>query len=210
MKSDSNIAIFSTVFCPSIAYLATLRRYKEAVIEAFETFEKQTYRNRTYIQAANGVQPLIIPLKRSHLTKQKTNEIQISYAEAWNRKHWRAICSAYSKSPFFEYFEEEIFPFFSRRYDLLLDLNNEILDFCCRVFAIPAAVSLSRDYVTQYANDYRTVFKVQNQGTEQGFFPPYLQCFSAKLGFCQNLSFLDLLFSLGREGETYLQTIDFQ
>ncbi|MDR0789203.1 MAG: WbqC family protein [Bacteroidales bacterium] len=208
--SKGSFAVFPTAFFPSVAYLAALKTYDEVAVEGFESFEKQTYRNRAYILAANGVQPLNVPLQRSHKTKQQTNEIRISYAESWNKKHWRAISSAYGKSPFFEYYAWEVEPFFSKRYDLLLELNNDVLTFCKKHFAIQTEILATQNYQRQYANDFREAFKVQKQGREQGFYPPYYQCFSDKVGFCQNLSCLDLLFCLGKQSQIYLQSIDWR
>ncbi|MDR1005346.1 MAG: WbqC family protein [Bacteroidales bacterium] len=204
---QSKFGVFPTSFFPSVAYLSLLASCDKAAIEGYETFEKQTYRNRTYIQSANGLQALIVPLKRNHLAKQTTNQMRISYAENWNAKHWRAIFSAYGKSPFFEHFASEVEVFFTRRYDLLLDLNNEILAFCNKHFALQTQVVSTQNYLAEHQNDYRQAFKVQNQGTEQGFFPPYYQCFGDKLGFYQNLSCLDLLFCLGYDSRTYLRNV---
>ncbi|MDR1725222.1 MAG: WbqC family protein [Bacteroidales bacterium] len=205
----NNIAIFSTAFFPPISYLAEVKRYKSIGIERFETFEKQTYRNRTYVLSANGILPLMIPLKRSYNSlSQQTKDIEICYSENWNVKHWRTICSAYNKSPFFEYYASEVKTFFSGNYLKLLDLNNDILFFCKKHFRIETEIFQTDIYKREYEKDYRTMFKVQQQGKENGYFPTYYQCFSDKLGFTQNLSCLDLLFCLGKESEKYLDMVN--
>jgi hypothetical protein len=207
---EGSFAVFPTAFFPSISYLARLKSYESVAIEGLETFPKQTYRNRAYILSANGLQMLNVPLQRNHQTKQQTNEIKISYAENWNQKHWRAIFSAYGKSPFFDHYAWEVETFFSKRYELLLDLNNDVLLFCKKHFAIQTDILATQNYEKQYVNDFRQSFKVSKQGQEQGIYPPYYQCFSDKISFCQNLSCLDLLFCLGKQSQTYLQSIDLQ
>ena len=97
-----------------------------ATIEAMETFEKQTFRNRCLIRDAKGeLVRLTVPVgKVEH--KQLTRDIQISYQTRWQHQHWITLVSAYQHTPYFMYFADYLRPFYEKEYKWLLDLNDEM------------------------------------------------------------------------------------
>lgn len=97
-----------------------------ATIEAMETFEKQTFRNRCLIRDAKGeIVRLTVPVgKVEH--KQLTRDIQISYQTRWQHQHWITLVSAYQHTPYFMYFADYLKPFYEKEYKWLLDLNDEM------------------------------------------------------------------------------------
>lgn len=99
--------IIESQYFPSLEFFSFIKTRDEIWIETKERFEKQTYRNRCYILSANGVLPLTIPIKSAG-KKPPMDEVMIDYKEKWLNQHWRAITSAYNKSPFFEYYGPEI------------------------------------------------------------------------------------------------------
>ena len=84
---------------------------KEVILEANENFNKQSYRNRTYILGANGKLALTVPVQKG---SQKTliTEVKIDYSADWNRQHWQSIKSAYGKSPFFIHYADFLEPIY--------------------------------------------------------------------------------------------------
>ena len=80
-----------------------------------EHFVKQSIRNRCEIYGANGKLRLTIPKERKGSSKTIIKEIKISYKEDWQKLHWNAIKSAYNSSPFFEYYQDELEPFFKKK-----------------------------------------------------------------------------------------------
>ncbi len=134
MQTDSSILI-STAYMPPIEYVALLLKYGTAVIEGEESYPKQTYRNRCRILTANGILNLSIPVNKPHGNNTKTKDITIINSDRWFTNHWRAISSAYSGSPFFLYYKDELQGFFNGSYDNLLEFNttltNEFLSLSC-------------------------------------------------------------------------------
>ena len=102
-----NAVILSTACWPNLSYFCNALSAKELMIEQHDSFARQTYRNRYEILSANGVLSLTVPVTKPHKTT-RVSEVRISYNENWQIKHWRALTSAYRKSPFFEFFEEDI------------------------------------------------------------------------------------------------------
>lgn len=95
-----------------------------ATIEVMETFEKQTFRNRCLIRDPQGqVIRLTVPVKKSE-TKQLTRDVEISYQTRWQHQHWMAIKSSYGQTPYYDYFEEFLRPWYERETRFLVDLNE--------------------------------------------------------------------------------------
>lgn len=128
------------------------------------------------------------------------SDVKISYKEKWNIKAWRAIESGYGKSSYFEYFSDEIKPFFFNEYERLVDLNYDVLYFFLKKWGINTNLEPTRNFHKPSGDrlDFRynlTINKYKDFKNEE-----YFQCFSQKYGFINNLSCLDLLFNEGKEG----------
>jgi hypothetical protein len=121
------MVLLSSAYWPNLHSLFYIINNTNVCIDITEPYSKQTYRNRTQILSANGVLNLSIPVKKFK-NKTPINEIALSYAENWQINHWRAFTSAYANSPYFEYFEEEIKPFYSIKFDGLVDFNKKQLE----------------------------------------------------------------------------------
>ena len=103
-------------YYPSIEQMAAIAQAKNVVFEAQDNYQKQTYRNRCYIAHTNGTLLLNIPIKHSKGgNRQKTKEVVVENAFPWQKEHWRSIQNAYRTSPFFEFYEDELHPFFTQK-----------------------------------------------------------------------------------------------
>ena len=100
LEFESEPLLLSSAYFPTVEYIALLVKYKGALIELFETYPKQTWRNRCRIMTANGTQDLTVPVKKPLGNKTITSEVSIYNQENWHLKHIRAIHSAYSSSPY--------------------------------------------------------------------------------------------------------------
>ncbi|MDD2382443.1 MAG: WbqC family protein, partial [Mariniphaga sp.] len=128
--------LLSTAFFPPVQYISKLVLYEHVYIEQFENFSKQTFRNRCVISGANGPVSLIVPVVKGRTQKTGIKDLQISYDTEWQRNHWRTIFSAYNSSPFFEYYSDDLQPFFEKRGKYLLDFNLEALNTICNLLEI--------------------------------------------------------------------------
>ena len=56
--------ILSSAYFAPVQWYQKLNRYDEILIEAYDSFIKQAYRNRCLIATTNGVQALTVPVER--------------------------------------------------------------------------------------------------------------------------------------------------
>lgn len=194
--------LLSTACFPPVQYFSKLVQFENIYLEQFENFTKQTYRNRYEILGANGVIPLIVPVVKGRGRKIKIRDLKISYDTDWQRNHWRTIFSAYNSSPFFEFYRDDIQPFFEKPWKFLFDFNLEILETLCDLLELELALVLTEDFekVPEGTTNFRDAISPKKHRTEKDslFTPlPYTQVFHEKFGFVPNLSILDLLFNEG-------------
>ena len=156
------------------------------------------------IATTNGVQALTVPVER-HIETIK--DIRISDHGNWRHLHWNALQSAYGESPFFDYYQDDIRPFFEKRWTFLLDFNEEIREKMCELVDIQPEVGYTKAYANQgdSPHDLREGIRPKHPEPDADFVPkPYYQVYQQKHGFLANLSILDLLFNMGPESIFYL------
>lgn len=206
-----NIIIHPTYF-PNVAHFVALTKANEIMFEVDDNFLKQTYRNRTYIYGANGKLALNIPVIHTQKNRQKYRDVKIFNETKWQELHWKSLLSAYSTSPFFEFYKDELQPLFKMNTEYILDFNLKCFEIICDCLQLDLKISKSEDYQKTIENtsDYRYLVNAKKE-TEQSF-DNYTQVFNEKHGFIPNLSILDLLFNEGPNAINYLesQTISIQ
>ena len=205
-------ALLSTTYFGPVQWYQKLYRHEEVEIEQWESFLKQTYRNRCLIATTQGIQALTVPIERG--SSQLIRDIRISDHGNWRHLHWNALVSAYGESPFFEFYQDDIRPFFENRWDYLFDFNEAIRDKMCELLDIQPKVSFTQSWkdfdTSEYSeksdySDYREAIRPKHPLPDPDFVPkPYYQVYQQKYGFQPNLSILDLLFNMGPEGIFYL------
>ena len=199
-------ALLQTTYFGPIQWYQKLYRYDRCLIEQYDTYQKQTYRNRCVIATANGLQALTVPVEGTG-EKCVVKDLRISDHNQWWRVHWNALLSAYNESPFFDYYADDIRPFFEKKYEFLIDFNEAICQKLCELIDIQPNIERTTDYQRQTDNmdDYRAVINAKHPLVDSDFHPRrYWQVFEGKHGFQANLSILDLLFNLGPESIFYL------
>ena len=209
----SNKVLLSTTYFGPVQWYQKLHRAEHVIIEQWESFQKQTYRNRCLIATTNGVQALTVPVEKS---AECIKDLRISDHGNWRHLHWNALQSAYGESPFFEYYQDEIRPFFEKRWTFLLDFNEAIRQKMCELIDIQPMVEYSGEWITlrqaqgpergeDGISDFRTAINPKHPAQDDDFeAKTYYQVYQMKHGFLENLSVLDLLFNMGPESIFYL------
>lgn len=208
-KLPLNTILSSTYFGP-VQWYQKLAGSDTVYLEQHDHFIKQTYRNRCVIATTQGPQALTVPVESPQglrIDKTELKDVRISDHGAWRHLHWHALQSAYGESPFFEFYADDLRPFFEKRWDFLFDFNLAITRKMCELLDIEPHIELTEAYLpcTEDAVDYRDAIRPKHPLPDASFTPrPYYQVYQQKFGFLPNLSILDLLFNEGNEAVLYL------
>ena len=200
------MTLFSTAYFPSISYMARFLAESEPVVEIWETYHKQTYRNRCRVMTANGVESLSVPVIKVNGNHTMTKDMIISPIEPWQHIHSRCLESAYKASPYFDHYYDYLKPIFEGHFERLIDLNDAALRAVLKMLKVKKEIVHTSDYVRETENDLREVFSPKRPYDSMAF-PAYYQVFSEKFPFAEDLSVLDLVFNEGPEAINYLKQI---
>lgn len=178
------------------AYFGNIEWYRKLVegggigcIDGTERWQKQTERNRCTIVTANGTQCLSVPVTVPS-ARCRTDEVLISDHGNWRHVHWNALCSAYGTSPFFEFYADDIKPFYDNRWEKLVDYNRDITLKMLHLIGLDDVIGRHAAAATHPAGAPRS--------------QKYYQTFQRRHGFIEGMSILDLLFNEGPEAIKYI------
>lgn len=191
-------------YFPCIYFYKALIDHNTLLIEKYEHYQKLSYRNRCYIAGPNGTILLSVPLARGKNQRTLMKDVRISNEEKWQALHWKTLVSAYRRSPWFEYYEDDLQGLFDQPFTFLLDWNLACFEWANRMLGYSCTPDFTNAYEKEYdpatgITDARNRFR-PGERTEQGAGPAYTQVFQDRTGFLPNLSILDLLFCEGKRG----------
>lgn len=201
--------LLSTAYFGPIQYYARFIQDKSVVIEKFEHYSKQSYRNRCLIMGANGIQSLVVPVKRPNGNKTLMKDVKVDYAMNWQKNHLKSIESAYKNAAFYEFYSDEFRSVLAKKFVFLLDLNMEITHIALNHLDHEINIEFSDHFIESHEGfpDFRdSIHPKKSLILDKQFTAPeYIQAFSEKLGFIPNLSILDLIFNTGPEALSILK-----
>ena len=192
-------------YLPAISQLKLIIDSKKLIFEINDNFQKQTYRNRTYIYGANGLLLLSIPVIHSQKNRKKFKDVKIAYDYDWLTQHLKSFQISYRSSPFFEYYEDKLADLYVRREKYLYDFNLRSIGVLFDMLQINLEYDFTKGYSEQYSDilDYRNNYKKLNSSFK---IKEYTQVFESKHGYIENLSALDLIFNEGPNAINFLKT----
>ncbi|WP_179336269.1 WbqC family protein [Winogradskyella costae] len=197
-------SLIHPTYFPNIAHFWAVVNADSIHLEVFDNYQKQSYRNRTEIYGANGKLALTVPVNYTQKNRQLYKDVKIANEEQWQLLHLKSLQSAYSMSPFFEFYIDDFMPLFENQFDYILDFNLKCFDIIINSLQLGIQPTKTRVYGKEPLNktDYRHLVK---RNSKVKAFESYTQVFTEKHGFIPNLSILDLLFNEGPNTELYLK-----
>jgi len=194
-------------YFPSILQMAAVAQSKKVIFEAKDNYQKQTYRNRTYIAHSNGILLLNVPILHiKNGLRQKSKDVRVENNFPWQTQHWKSLQSAYRTSPFFEFYEDELSPIFHYKVDSLFEHNLKVHELMCELIGL----SPEFGYTEIYENDITSIdarVLINAKSKFDTIFAPYKQVLQPEGEFIPNLSILDLLCNEGPNAIEYLENI---
>lgn len=204
--------ILSLSYLPPIPWMAIVAQSQAATIELGETYPKQSYRNRCEIAMPQGKMSLSIPVKKPFGSRSKTEDILIDNSQKWQQQHLRSIKTAYSSSPYYMYYIDDLESILRETHEQLYPLNKALISWLMDSLGLDTRIEYTNRFsaVDTHKQDYRFVLhpKYDMQQILTDATPPsYQQVFADKQAFIPMLSSIDLLFNLGPEAAYYLQKL---
>ena len=214
--------LLSTAYFPPLAWFAMAARDmtlspdrvlpSHVLLEACENYQKQSYRNRCYILAGDGVQMLQVPVV--HGASSAIKDIRVDYSTPWVLRTERALDAAYQTSAYYDYYRDELFALLEAQPALLWELNLSTIRFILGKTGIACNLEESADFAApgSVADDFR--FSIHPKRPDAvleslGLSRPYYQVFRDRMGgFTPRLSCLDLLFNEGPDSLLWLKTLE--
>lgn len=204
-KPNKFMILLQPTYFSSILQYVAVANADEIIFETEDNFQKQTFRNRCYIYTSQGKHLLNVPVQHAKEIKQKTKEIKIDYKDDWHKQHLKTLQTAYSSSPFYEFYIEDLLPVFEKKIPFLLDLNFLAHEIIMDAIQLEIPTKKSTEYVKEpKILDLRNLAEDKPKITYN--LERYIQVFSENHGFLSNLSILDLLFMEGPNALNYLET----
>ena len=191
--------LIETQYLPLIEFFCITRKADEIKIEVCEHFVKQSYRSHAFINAANGIEKITVPLT-SKGNRTQIRDVKIDDSLNWRNNHWRTFESAYRKSPYFEHYADDLNKVLMLQQTFLIDLNQQLLSACLQWLRWNIKISFTDSYNKTYPHfDLRNRLLSKQPYSERNFYRPvaYTQVFGKQ--FAPNLSIIDLVFCKGPE-----------
>ncbi|WP_412468985.1 WbqC family protein [Pedobacter sp. KLB.chiD] len=201
-----NTAILPLFYLPPVGYFSLLQKLgDDFLIEKHEHLAKQTYRNRASIYSPNGKLDITVPVVKGSKTHTKMKDVRISYDFNWQRLHWLSLESCYRSSAYFEFYEDELSHFYTRKFEFLFDYNLELLTWLNKKLKLNKHFEVTAEYMDDIRQelDFRSAMNPKKP-EDMVNNKPYYQVFEDKHQFLPNLSIVDLLFNQGPQARLYL------
>lgn len=191
-------------YFPNVVHFAAMLNADDVYFEVCDNYQKQSFRNRTEIYAANGKLALTVPVSYTQKNRQRYKDVKIANDDNWQLQHLKSLQSAYSMSPFFEFYIDDLIPLFGKQYKFILDLNLECFKVLSDCLQLNLTINKTRTFEKEVEDktDFRALVR-RNYNVDNLEY--YTQVFTEKHGFIPNLSILDLLFNEGPNCELYLK-----
>lgn len=204
LLSDLQYLPPSTLFKRSI-------EYSNIEFDIYEPFHKMSFRNRCVIAGSNGPVLLSIPLQEGREQRKPMKEVRIDNKRSWQDQHWKTIVSCYNRSPWFQFYGDEMEALYKAKFELLADWNMACWNWVTAKLGLGMPTNFSAGYQANYdPNKYIDFRGRLMPSTIQKQFPGpviYRQVFEERTGFIPHLSIIDLLFCEGKNALSLLSNL---
>ena len=158
--------------------------------------------HRYRIDGPNGVQTLTVPLMGStNNMMTPLRDVLISEHGDWRRLHWGALFSAYGRSPYFDYVADDLSRVINGGQRYLQEFNAQMHEVIVDFMDLPLETRvMAKDECPEDVMDLRGRIGMKKPDTLSISNVPYYQMWQGQEGFRQDLSILDLMMNMGREG----------
>lgn len=137
------IAGHQSHYLPGMRFFAKILSCDKFILVDHVQFVKKEWQNRNKIKTKDGPMWLTVPVLVKGKYEQNINEVEIDNKPNWKRTHWRSIEINYSKAPYFDSYRDFFQSVYKKKWDKLVDLNWEIINFLLKELEISKEIVLS-------------------------------------------------------------------
>lgn len=210
-------------YLPYLGFFNKMLQCDKFILVDHIQYVKKDFHNRNRIATKEGPVWLSIPVITKGKSGQRICDVEINNNLPWQEKHWKTIYFNYKNSPYFKDYSDFFEKIYSKKFEKLAELNEEIIKFLAKSFDINMEIEKTSKYniIGKRTDLLISLCKTFNAGTyvsgegaknyvDESMFkennlkhayrkfthPIYLQRFKP---FTPNMSAIDLLFNCGRE-----------
>jgi hypothetical protein len=145
------------------------------------------------VPGSNGLINLSIPISGGRNCKLRMDEVTIDNQYHWQRDHLRTLSSVYGRSPFFNFYADDLKALMDQPNSNLLDWNLSCLQWIIqRLKCVDELPIMYKSNESEIRDDVE-----MDDGVYDVPAIKYSQVFEQNIGFQADLSILDLLFNQG-------------
>jgi hypothetical protein len=190
---------------PPLSWMATSLQ-PEVYIDVHEHFEKQTYRSRFDVLAANGKLSLSLSIQSTKGQLTPLRDIRLAPGP-WRKNHWTTLRSAYGKAAFFDYLSDDLQTLFLKKELVyLIDFNQRALEII-QPFVKGFHPKYTSAFVEKNEPGLRDFRQHWNRQQQPQNVISYVQVFCDRHPFMPDLSILDLVMNKGPQSADYLRQL---
>ena len=193
--------IMGSMCAASVRCYAAALKAGTLLVDLDETHLPSRHSHHRYrIDGPNGPQTLTVPLVGStNNMVTPLRDVLISEHGDWRRLHWGALYSAYGRSPYFDYVADDLSRVIHGNQRYLHEFNRQMHELIVEFMDLHLATRYTAP-VEEATEDLRGRIGMKKADTLPIANVPYYQMWTAGSGFVPDLSILDLMMNMGREG----------
>lgn len=205
MSKAASVVVMGSMCAASVrCYAAAVKAGRLLVDLGEKQLPLRHSHHRYRIDGPNGLQTLTVPLVGStNNMMTPLRDVLISEHGDWRRLHWGALYSAYGRSPYFDYVADDLSRIINGTQRYLHEFNAQLHQLVVDFMDLP----LETRYLDRVgeddmagALDLRRRIAMKKADTLPIANVPYYQMWTASSGFYPDMSILDLMMNMGREG----------
>lgn len=219
------VAIHQPNYLPYLGFFDKMRKSDRFVVYDDAQFEKGEFQHRNRIRIYHGWKWLTVPVEKKHIPINEIrikNEVSTWKGVKWADAHLKDIRDNYKDTPYYSDYEKEIKRTYEKKYEKLVELNMDLINFLKKGFDIDVEIvfssklrftSKSTERLVEIVEalggdvylsgpkggDYLDVSLFEKKGIKVEFqdfkHPVYKQRYE---GFIPNMSAIDALFNIGK------------
>jgi hypothetical protein len=200
------VLLTESQYFPPVTLFKKVVQFSNIEFDIYEVYQKMSFRNRCVVAGANGPIILSVPLEDGRNQRKPFKEVRIANRSRWQEQHWRTITSCYNRSPWFDFYRDELADLYGQSFEFLIDWNMTCWNWVVPRLGIELSTRFTDSFKASYDKekyeDWRS--RLIPKSIDSDFPDPvkYRQVFEEKLGFIPHLSILDLLFCEGKNAAT--------